>query len=119
MEEKIKIINTGNAEHYVWGNKCDGWHFVKNDDLSIIREKMPQGTTEVMHYHNKSRQFFYIISGSASMEIDGRVYILNKNEGIEIPPLTPHRMFNNSDGDLEFIVVSQPKSHGDRILVSE
>jgi mannose-6-phosphate isomerase-like protein (cupin superfamily) len=119
MEEFIKIINTGNAEHYSWGDKCDGWHFVKNDGLSVIREKMPPGATEIMHYLEKSRQFFYILSGKASIEVEDKKYILLPSNGIEIPPLIPHRMYNDSDTDVEFIVVSQPKSHGDRVEVRE
>lgn len=23
------------AEHYIWGDNCDGWHLVKNQDLSV------------------------------------------------------------------------------------
>jgi hypothetical protein len=37
MEKEIfKVVDTANAEHYEWGDKCDGWHFVKTDSLSII-----------------------------------------------------------------------------------
>jgi mannose-6-phosphate isomerase-like protein (cupin superfamily) len=119
MEEIIKIVNTANTEHYNWGNMCEGWHLVKNDGLSIIQEKMPPGTSEVKHYHEKSRQFFYILSGVASIEIQDKTYILHPLDGIEIPPLIPHQMQNNSSGELSFIVVSQPKSHGDRIAIKE
>ena len=34
-------VSKQNAEHYVWGGKCDGWHLVKNKDVSIIHERMP------------------------------------------------------------------------------
>ena len=119
MEETIKIINTANAEHYNWGNECDGWHLIKNDELSVIQEKMPPGTAEVKHYHQKSRQFFFILSGVASIEIQDKKYSLHPSDGIEIPPLIPHKMINDSTEELNFIVVSQPKSHGDRIVVEE
>ena len=33
-----------NAEHYQWGNACDGWHLLKSETLSVIQEKMPAGT---------------------------------------------------------------------------
>jgi hypothetical protein len=35
------------AERYIWGDKCDGWHLVKNQDISIIHEKMSAHTSEV------------------------------------------------------------------------
>jgi mannose-6-phosphate isomerase-like protein (cupin superfamily) len=118
MEQIIKIINIANAEHYNWGNNCDGWHLVNNDKLSIIREKMHPGSSEVMHYHQKSGQFFYILSGTACMEVEDKRYILLSSDGIEIPPHIPHRIFNDSSEELNFIVVSLPKSHGDRIEVN-
>ena len=119
MTEIIKIINTTNAEHYNWGNVCDGWHLVKTDALSIIQEKMPPCTSEVKHYHKKSRQFFYILSGKASIEVQDKKYVLLPFDGIEIPPQIPHRLYNDSNEELSFIVISQPKSHGDRIVASE
>ncbi len=78
---------------------------------------MPSGTFEIKHYHNKSRQFFYILNGEASMETTEGIFILRENEGIEIPPMMPHKILNNSDADLNFIVVSVPKSHGDRVVL--
>lgn len=119
MIDIIKIITTANAEHYNWGDKCDGWHLVNNDELSIIQEKMPPGSSEVKHYHQKSRQFFYILSGTASMEIEDKKYILRASDGIEIPPLAAHRISNEANEELTFIVISHPKSHGDKITSVE
>lgn len=52
------MISKDNAEHYVWGNNCDGWHLLKRQDLSIIHEHMPPATAETRHFHVQSRQFF-------------------------------------------------------------
>lgn len=109
-------ISKSNAEHYIWGNQCDGWHLVKANDLSIIQERMPAKTSEVRHYHQFSRQFFFILSGVATIEVNGERIQLHPMEGIEVPPLIPHQIFNEVEHDLEFIVTSQPNSKGDRIL---
>jgi mannose-6-phosphate isomerase-like protein (cupin superfamily) len=114
MEMKI---SKDNAEHYLWGDNCDGWHLVKNQDLSVIHELMPANTSEVRHYHQHARQFFFVLSGIATIEIDGKEVILTPQEGIEVPPLTPHQMFNKSNDEIEFLVISQPTSKGDRVLV--
>jgi mannose-6-phosphate isomerase-like protein (cupin superfamily) len=110
-------ISKINAEHYLWGDHCDGWHLVKNDDLSIIHERMPPNTYEVRHYHNHSRQFFFVLSGKATLEVDGILVELNPQEGYEVPPLVPHQMFNTTNQDVEFLVTSQPNSKGDRVLI--
>lgn len=114
---KPKIINTKNAEHYTWGGNCDGWHLVNLDELSIIQELVPPGAKEVKHYHNKAWQFFFVLSGEATLEIDGETHVLSAKEGIEVPPLTPHQLRNESEQDVIFVVTSKPKSHGDRVLV--
>lgn len=112
-------ISKQNAEHYTWGDNCDGWHLVKNKDLSIIHERMPVNTSEVRHYHNYARQFFFVLSGTATIEISGKRIILSREEGIEVPPLVPHQMLNESKHDVEFIVISQPTSKDDRILTNK
>ncbi|MDU0201801.1 cupin domain-containing protein [Paenibacillus sp. MAH-36] len=110
-------ISKHNAEHYMWGDQCDGWHLVKKNELSVIHERMPADTAEVKHYHQQSRQFFFVLSGIATMEIEGEEVVLHPQEGVEVPPLVPHQMFNKSNEDVEFLVISQPISKGDRIVV--
>ncbi|MEH7109109.1 cupin domain-containing protein [Bacillus sp. JJ1764] len=112
-------ISKQNAEHYIWGDQCDGWHLVKNNHVSVIHERMPANTSEVRHYHNQAQQFFFVLSGRATIEVNGERIILNPNEGIEIPPLVPHQMMNESNGDVEFLVISQPNSKGDRVLIDK
>jgi mannose-6-phosphate isomerase-like protein (cupin superfamily) len=109
-------ISKQNAEHYNWGNLCDGWHFVKNQELSIIHESMPPNTSEERHFHN-ARQFFFVLSGAATIEMDGEVIELYAHEGVEIAPSVPHQMYNKSNKIIEFLVISQPSTRGDRIVV--
>ena len=55
--EHIRKNSIDNAEHNVWGNGCDGWHFVNHPGLSIIRERMPPGTSEVRTYTRRLASF--------------------------------------------------------------
>jgi len=32
------LVSREIAEHYRWGNDCDGWHLVKDGSLSVIEE---------------------------------------------------------------------------------
>jgi hypothetical protein len=41
----VKKISTVNAEHYAWGEVCDGWHLVKQRSLSVIKEQKGAGQT--------------------------------------------------------------------------
>ncbi|MDQ1912268.1 cupin domain-containing protein [Paenibacillus sp. GD4] len=107
-------ISKQNAEHYIWGAACDGWHLVKQPELSVIHERMPAGTAEVRHYHKQSRQFFFVLSGTAELELNGEAIILGPQEGVEVPPGVPHQMKNASDTEAEFLVISHPQTRGDR-----
>ena len=118
-KELFGIVDTASAEHYHWGDHCDGWHFVKSDSLSIIKETMPSMTKEKLHYHEKVQQFFYILSGVAAFEIDGIKCTVGQNRGISIKPGIKHRISNNSESDLEFLVISEPQSHEDRVNIDD
>jgi len=109
------VVSIGNAEQYPWGNGCDGWHLVQRADLSVIQERVPPGKSERKHYHKRSRQFLYVLDGTAAMEIDERIVTLKPRDEVEIPPGVLHRLRNESNQDLDFLVVSAPKSHGDRV----
>ncbi|MGG6314209.1 cupin domain-containing protein [Paenibacillus macerans] len=110
------MISKDNADHYVWGDNCDGWRLADREDCSIIHEQMPRDTREVRHYHNESRQFFFVLSGWMHIEVDGKQQVLQPHEGIDVPPKTPHQVFNHSAEALEFLVISQPNTRNDRVL---
>ena len=110
------MISTHNAEHYRWGQDCDGWHLVKSSTLSVIQEFMPPGRSEVRHLHVASRQFFFVLAGRLSIEVEGQLQVLSSQQGLEISPGQAHRVFNDSAGDSAFLVISSPPSHGDRVL---
>jgi len=97
------------------GQGCDSWYLIKDTQLTIIEERMPAGTAETLHKTNKSRQFFFVLAGSATMEHGGAVTTLVTGTGLEIPLGVPHRILNQSDTVLEFLVTSQPPSHADRV----
>jgi mannose-6-phosphate isomerase-like protein (cupin superfamily) len=109
------LVSIENAEHYVWGETCDGWHLLKRDDMSVIRERVPAGAAEVMHYHTKARQFFYILEGEGRMDFEDHQVILRSGQGLEVPPQVRHQFRNLSNADVHFLVISVPTTRGDRV----
>ena len=97
------------------GTDCDGWHLVKTPELSIIEELIPPGASEVRHSHVHSRQFFYVLEGVLTLELDRHDHILHTGEGLEISPGQAHQAVNRSTRPVRILVTSQPPSHGDRI----
>lgn len=101
-------VSVKNGEHYVWGDGCDGWHLAASEHLSVIQERVPAGASEVRHFHNKAEQFFYVLSGIATLEVDGAVHQLHANEGFHVPAGIAHTLSNAHQGDLDFLVISTP-----------
>ena len=114
-----QIISTKSAEHYKWGgpqgNTCDGWHLVKTPDLSVIEELLPPNASEVRHSHVRARQFFYVLEGELTLEVEHHDFVLRSGEGLEISPGQNHQAINRSDKPTRILVTSQPPSHGDRV----
>ena len=102
-------------KHYLWGSDCDGWGLVDEDALSVKQELMPAGTKEVKHYHQSAQQFFYILKGKATFEIEDSTIIINQGEGLHIEAGKKHRILNETGEDLEFVLCSQPSTKNDRI----
>lgn len=107
--------NTGNSEHYKWGADCDGWILAPSPEMMVIQERMPPGTVETRHLHQKARQFFYVLAGELVMEIDAERHVVPAMSGIEIAPGKPHQARNDSPAEVHFLVVSSPSTRGDRI----
>ena len=119
MKEMTQPIARKNAEHYTWGEQCDGWHLVKAGGLSVIEERMPPGAVETLHLHERATQFFYVLRGQLVIELAGTRIELIERMGMRVEPRAPHRVRNEGPDPVEFLVVSHPPSHGDRVQLTE
>jgi mannose-6-phosphate isomerase-like protein (cupin superfamily) len=109
-------ISRATAEHYSWGADCDAWHLVKDAALSVIEEQMPPASSEELHSHRYAQQFFFLFAGELTMEVEHEEVRLHAGEGLHIPPRVRHRISNRSRESARFLVISQPPSHGDRVV---
>ena len=108
-------MSAATAEHYTWGDACDGWFLVRTPELHIIEERMPAGAAERAHHHERARQFFYVLEGELTMVLGAGEFGICCGEGLEIAPGEVHQAVNRGPQPVRFLVTSQPPSHGDRI----
>lgn len=111
----MQITSIENGEHYLWGGNCDGWHLARSEALSVIQERVPAGSSEARHLHKKAEQFFYILAGVATLEVNAVIHTLHSNQGLHVPAGVAHTLSNKHEQNLEFLVISTPPSHGDRV----
>lgn len=109
------IVNRHTAEHYLWGQGCDGWRLLDGADLSIIEERMPPSTSEVLHLHARAEQFFFVLEGEALFNLGGEELRVGERSGLHVPPGIRHCVVNASERDLRFLLVSRPSTRSDRV----
>lgn len=109
------MISKDTTEHYTWGGDCDGWHLLRSPTLSVIHERMPPGRAEVRHYHAHAQQLFFVLSGALTMIFDDRRETLAPGQAVEIKPGVHHQAANEGTDPVEFLVISEPPTRGDRI----
>ncbi len=103
-----------NSKSYSWGTNCTAWSLVATKTLSVKQEQMPPMTSEKVHFHTLSQQFFYILDGSATIVLEHQSVELKANEGFLIPPGIKHQIKNHSTQELHFLVISEPSTFEDR-----
>ncbi len=84
--------------------------------MSVKEELMPPDTTEELHFHKHTRQFFYILEGQANFVYDGEMICLEQGDGLSVPKGVIHQIRNSASGKLRFLVISSPFAEGDRYI---
>ncbi|PPV05844.1 cupin domain-containing protein [Xanthomonas bromi] len=110
----MAVISTDTAEHYTWGEACDGWHLLRDPNLSVLEEHMPPGASELRHRHSRARHFLYVLAGEVMLKLDGVHHVLRVGQSLHVPPGSTHQVHNLSDVEARFLVISAPHGRAER-----
>ena len=105
----MTLTNARQLETFKSG-ECDVLMLLKEPGLSLRLEQLQPGHAEMKHTHHKASQFFYVMEGRAYVEMGAENIALEKSQGLSIPPNTPHRIINQDNSTLKFLVVTQPEA---------
>jgi mannose-6-phosphate isomerase-like protein (cupin superfamily) len=95
-----------------WGEGSGSWTLLARPQLHIMQDRMPPSTSEQRHRHADTVQCYYILDGTAAVEVAGTDVVIVLSEGIELPVGAPHQIRNDGSEPVEFLVVSsQPPRH--------
>ena len=53
-------------------------------------------------------EFYLVLNGILTVEIEGREFVVNKDESIHFPSTQPHRLMNHGEEDLRLLGVFTP-----------
>lgn len=116
LEERILSVQSiQTTQHFNWEDVCDGWWLHQNEKFTIISERMPSNTAEKQHYHQYTDQFFYCLEGELCINTLSNEYTLKAHQGLFILAKMVHKVRNRSVNDVQFLVISSPNAHHDRI----
>ena len=75
---------------------------------SIAEITIPPGGTAEPHFHKKTEESYLILSGLATIQIQGELLSLTAGEAVLIEPGDIHQIKNNGEENLVFIAVCVP-----------
>ena len=84
---------------------------------SLAEARVPPGASTTPHYHPRTEEIYYILSGQARIRIEGEVQDIGPGDAIAIPPGSIHTITNSGTEVLKFLCCCAPGyEHEDTIL---
>lgn len=73
----------------------------------------PAGTSGAQAYaHGNAQEIFLVVSGTVTLELAGKRYVMHKDDSIEYVSSVPHRVVNESDTAAEVLWICSPPTAG-------
>lgn len=81
---------------------------------SLAEATLPAGSATTPHFHRESEEFYYVLDGRGTMELDGDRRPLRPGDAVIIPPGAWHQIHADGDVELRFLCCcAPPYSHED------
>lgn len=82
------------------------------ENQSLAEASLPAGCTTDRHYHKQSEEIYFLLEGTALMELDGATREVGPGDAILIPPGAWHQI--SAHTDIRFLCCcAPPYSHDD------
>ncbi len=87
---------------------------------SLAEARLPSGTATTPHYHPRTEEIYYILTGVGQMRIGAETRAVGPGDAIAIPPGQVHQITNTGGEQLKFLCCcAPPYEHEDTVLVAE
>lgn len=85
---------------------------------SLAEARLPPGASTTPHYHPRTEEIYYILTGKGTMRLERAVQFVGPGDAIAIPPGARHQITNSGTEPLVFLCCCAPAyEHEDTILV--
>ena len=87
---------------------------------SLAEATIPIGARTDSHYHPKSEEIYFIVSGTGTMFLADQTRRVVPGDAVAIPPSVIHSIFNDGSEPLKLLCCCAPGyEHDDTVMVSE
>lgn len=108
------LNNMKSSENRPWGF----YEILLDTDYTKVKEiTVNPGQRLSYQYHNKRKEYWTIVQGSATIILDDEKVFRNQGESIHIPLGAKHRIINEGDSPLIFIEVQVGEYFGEDDIV--
>ncbi len=75
---------------------------------SLAEARLAPGLATTPHFHPRTEEIYYILSGEAEMTLDGKQHTVRTGDAIAIPPGCLHTIHNTGKQTLVFLCCCAP-----------
>lgn len=75
---------------------------------SLAEATLEAGNSTRRHYHRAAEEFYYLLEGRGTIEIDGRRRQVGPGDAILIPPGARHQLLADADHDVRLLCCCSP-----------
>lgn len=85
---------------------------------SLAECRIPPGGATLEHYHPKTEEIYYILTGEARIKVGTEFQRVAAGDAIALPPGAAHKIWNTGAGTLTLLCCCAPAyEHGDTVLL--
>jgi mannose-6-phosphate isomerase-like protein (cupin superfamily) len=86
---------------------------------SLAEATIAVGTSTQEHYHPKSEEIYYFLSGTGRMKLNGEMRDVGPQDAIAIPPGAHHKIWNSGEVSLVLLCCCAPGYENDDTVMLE
>ncbi len=79
--------------------------------------RLPAGAAFRAHYHEDMEETFVMISGTCTMDVDGKTFALEAGDTLVVAPREVHSMRNTGSSQVEYLVIGVSLGLGGETVV--
>ncbi len=92
------------------------WTDTRNQ--SLAEATVPPGGETAEHYHPRSEELYYFVSGTGTMRLGGDESEVGPGDCVVITPGTPHKLFNRGESPLVLLCCCAPAYSDDDTVMT-